>query len=324
MNEWNPEQEKRTMLEGKKILVTGGSGFLGRAVVSRLRDKFSVADIVIPRSRDCDLRIWENTRRIVKGNDIVIHLAGHVGGIGLNREKPAELFYDNLIMGSHIIEACRQERVSKLVVVGTICSYPKFCPVPFQEENLWEGYPEETNAPYGIAKKALMVQAQAYRDQYGMNSIFLLQVNLYGPGDNFDLNTSHVIPALIRKISESKEKGLPSVRLWGDGSPTREFLYVDDAAEGILLATERYNGREPVNLGTGKEISIRDLVHKIASFIGYEGVIEWDETKPNGQPRRCLDVSKAERLFGFRARTPLEEGLKKTIEWYDRCYRVTA
>lgn len=310
------------MLNFKKILVAGGSGFLGKVVVSRFQKLYPDVQVTVPRSRTSDLRMWENARRAVEGMGGVLHLAGRVGGIGLNRERPGELFYDNLMMGANLIEACRQARISKLLMVGTVCCYPKFCPVPFQEESLWEGYPEETNAPYGIAKKALLVQAQAYRRQYGMNTIFLLPVNLYGPGDNVDLRTSHVIPALIRKISEARRKNLPSVTVWGDGSPTREFLYVEDAAEGILLAMERYNGSDPVNLGSGQEISIRDLVQKIAALMKYRGTIEWDQSQPNGQPRRCLDISKAEKLFGFRARTPFDEGLRKTIQWYERTYNT--
>jgi len=309
-------------LNPKKILITGGGGFFGTAVVSRVREKYPKAEIIIPRSKNCDLRIWENVHRAVEGVDAAVHLAGHVGGIGLNRERPGELFYDNLMMGAQLVEACRKARIAKLVIVGTVCAYPKFTPAPFKEEDLWLGYPEETNAPYGIAKKALMVQSQAYRAQYGMNSIFLLPTNLYGPGDNFDLNTSHVIPALIRKISSAKQKASPSVEVWGDGSPTREFLYVDDAAEGVVLALERYDGGEPVNLGSGHEISIRDLVQKISNAVGYHGTIQWDTSKPNGQPRRCLDTSKAEKLFGFRARTPFNEGLKRTLEWYERSFQL--
>ncbi len=308
----------------KKILVAGGSGFLGKAVVARLETLYPQIKVTVPRSRDCDLRVWENTYRAVQGMDGVLHLAGKVGGIGLNRDKPGELFYDNLMMGANLIEACRRAGVPKLLIAGTVCCYPKFSPVPFKEENLWEGYPEETNAPYGIAKKALMVQAQAYRQQYGMNAIFLLPVNLYGPGDNIDLHTSHVIPALIRKISETKQRKLPSVTVWGDGSPTREFLYVEDAAEGLLLAMEKYNSPEPINLGSGQEISIKDLIQKIATFMKFQGKIEWDKSQPNGQPRRCLDISKAEKQFGFRARTSFDEGLRKTIEWYERTHETVA
>ncbi|MBI2167199.1 MAG: GDP-L-fucose synthase [Candidatus Omnitrophica bacterium] len=305
----------------KHALVTGGNGFLGRAVVARLKSRFPGMTIEIPRSNNCDLRIWGNVEQAVQGKDLVIHLAGRVGGIGLNRERPGELFYDNLIMGAQLIEACRRAKVRKMVVVGTVCSYPKFCPAPFREESIWEGYPEETNAPYGIAKKALMVQMQAYREQYGMNSIFLIPVNLYGPGDNFEPSSSHVIPALIRKISEAKATAKQSIKVWGDGSATREFLYVDEAAEAIVLAVERYEGGEPVNLGSGQEISIKDLVLKVSEFMGYAGKFEWDPTKPNGQPRRLLDVSRAERLFAFRAKLPFVEGLRKTIDWYEHSYK---
>jgi GDP-L-fucose synthase len=253
---------------------------------------------------------------VVEGQDIVIHMAATIGGIGINREKPGEFFYDNLMMGVQLMEAARQANVGKFVAVGTICAYPKITPIPFHEEHLWDGYPEETNAPYGLAKKMLLVQGQAYRQQYGFPSIHLLVVNLYGPGDNFDPRSSHVIPALIKKCVDACEAGAPQIEVWGDGSPTREFLYVEDGAEGIALATERYDGVEPVNLGSGMEISIRDLTELIARLTGFAGDIVWDTSKPNGQPRRCLDVSRAERLFGFRASTPFEEGLRRAIEWY--------
>lgn len=302
-------------LRGKRIVVTGGSGFLGRHVVERLRSR-TPADIFVPRSKDFDLRRMDACLRATEGRDLVIHLAAHVGGIGLNREKPGELFYDNAIMGIQLVEAARVNRVAKTVVAGTICAYPKFTPVPFREEELWNGYPEETNAPYGVAKKALLVQLQSYRQQYGMNGVFLLPVNLYGPHDNFDLNTSHVIPALIRKIQEAMDRGATEVALWGDGTPTREFLYVEDCAEGIVLACERYDGPDPANLGNGFEIPIRDLAAKIGAAMGYKGRFNWDATKPNGQPRRGLDTSRAREWFGFNARTGLDEGLKKTIEWY--------
>jgi len=248
--------------------------------------------------------------------DVIIHLAALAGGIGANRARPADFFYINLMMGVQLMHAAWERGVEKFVATGTICAYPKYTPLPFKEENLWNGYPEETNAPYGLAKKMLLVQAQAYREQYGYNAIYLLPVNLYGPRDNFDLETSHVIPALIRKCIEAKESGSPQVVLWGDGSPTREFLYVEDAAEGIVLAAERYNGSEPVNLGSGQEIQIRDLAELIACLTGYEGELVWDTSKPNGQPRRALDVSRAEKYFGFRAQTPFEEGLRRTINWY--------
>lgn len=306
-----------TDLRSKRIVVTGGAGFLGRYVVERLMARgVKREQIFIPRRATDDLRQFDVCRRVVEGQDIVIHLAATVGGIGINREKPGEFFYDNLIMGVQLFEAARQASVEKFVSIGTICSYPKFTPIPFREDDLWNGYPEETNAPYGLAKKMLLVQGQAYRQQYGFQSIYLLPVNLYGPHDNFDPRSSHVIPALIRKCIEAIETGAPTIEVWGDGTPTREFLYVEDAAEGIVLATERYHGDEPVNLGSGMEISIRDLAETIARLTGFTGDIVWDTSKPNGQPRRCLDVSRAERYFGFRAKMPFEEGLKRTIEWY--------
>jgi GDP-L-fucose synthase len=303
-------------------MVTGGSGFLGSYVVEALRRR-GVQDALlsIPRRATDDLRQWEVCQRVVAGQDVVIHLAATVGGIGINREKPGEFFYDNLMMGVQLMEAARQAGVGKFVAIGTICAYPKFTPIPFREENLWDGYPEETNAPYGLAKKMLLVQGQAYRQQYGFPSIYLLPVNLYGPRDNFDPRSSHVIPALIKKCVDAIERGAPAIEVWGDGSPTREFLYVEDAAEGIVLASERYDGDEPVNLGSGMEISIRDLVETIARLTGYNGDIVWDASKPNGQPRRQLDVARAERLFGFRAHTSFEEGLRRTIEWYRQSLR---
>lgn len=305
--------------QNKRVTVTGGSGFLGSYVVQALERRGVGADRVrIPRRAADDLRRWDACQRVVAGQDVVIHLAATVGGIGINREKPGEFFYDNLMMGVQLMEAARQAGVSKFVAVGTICAYPKFTPVPFREENIWDGYPEETNAPYGLAKKMLLVQSQAYRQQYGFQSIYLIPVNLYGPKDNFDPRSSHVIPALIKKCVEAVAAGAPTIEVWGDGSATREFLYVEDAAEGIALASERFTGDEPVNLGSGNEISIRDLVGLIARLTGFTGDIVWDTTKPNGQPRRQLDVSRAERLFGFRARTSFEEGLKRTIDWYRR------
>jgi GDP-L-fucose synthase len=306
----------------KRVTVTGGSGFLGSYVVEALRRRgVQGAQLTIPRRADADLRRWEVCRRVVEGQDLVIHLAATVGGIGINREKPGEFFYDNLMMGVQLMEAARQAGVKKFVALGTICAYPKFTPIPFREENLWDGYPEETNAPYGLAKKMLLVQGQAYRQQYGFQSIYLLPVNLYGPRDNFDPRSSHVIPALIKKCVDALESGAPAIEVWGDGSPTREFLYVEDAAAGIALAAERYDGDQAVNLGSGMEISIRDLVETIARLTGYEGDIVWDTSKPNGQPRRQLDVSRAEQLFGFRAHTSFEEGLRRTIAWYRQSQR---
>jgi len=301
----------------KRVLVTGGAGFLGSFVVEKLQSQ-GCKDIFVPRSKNYNLVEMEAVRRLYQDAkpDIVIHLAAVVGGIGANRANPGKFFYDNLMMGVQLMEMGRQAGIEKFVAIGTICAYPKFTPVPFKEENLWNGYPEETNAPYGLAKKMLLVQAQAYRQQYGFNAITLLPVNLYGPGDHFDLETSHVIPALIRKCVEGKERGEDHIVAWGDGSPTREFLYVEDAAEGILLATERYNKSAPVNLGSAFEITIRDLLETIARSTGFEGKIVWDTTKPNGQPRRKLDVSRAEQEFGFLARTSFEDGLKKTIHWY--------
>lgn len=304
-------------LSNKKILVTGGAGFLGKQVVDQLVKAGAQAEnILVPRSRDYDLCEMEACKRAVDGQDVVIHLAAHVGGIGLNREKPAELFYDNLMMGTQLIHAAYQAGVQKFTCVGTICAYPKFTPVPFKEEDIWNGYPEETNAPYGIAKKALLVQLQAYRQQYGFDGIYLLPVNLYGPEDNFDTNSSHVIPALIRKVHEAKERGDRTIPVWGDGSPTREFLYSTDAARGIVMGTQSYSHEDPINLGTGYEISIRDLITLICEVMEYDGELVYETDKPNGQPRRCLDTEKAKAAFGFEAEMEFREGLKHTVEWY--------
>lgn len=303
--------------QNKKVLLTGGAGFLGSAIVDQLHQAGVKDDqITIPRSKTCNLRLWENCTAAVKDQDIVIHLAAKVGGIGFNQKYPGELFYDNAIIGIQLIEAARLAGVSKCVIIGTVCAYPKFTEVPFHEDDLWNGFPEETNAPYGLAKKMLLTQSQAYRQQYGFNSIYLLPVNLYGPGDNFDPDSSHVIPALIKKFVEAVNAGHIPVEVWGTGSASREFLYVADCARAITLATERYNKPEPVNIGAGREISIKDLVHLIAMLTGFKGEIRWDTTKPDGQPRRCLDVSRADEEFGFRANTGFEEGLKATIEWY--------
>lgn len=304
-------------LSNKQILVTGGAGFLGRQVIAQLlaagadRDKIKVV-----RSKEYDLTTLEACQRAVDGQNVIIHLAAHVGGIGLNQAKPAELFYDNLMMGVQLIHTAHLAGVEKFVCVGTICAYPKFTPVPFKEDDIWNGYPEETNAPYGVAKKALLVQLQSYRQQYGFDGIYLLPVNLYGPEDNFDPSSSHVIPALIRKVHEAQLRGDKEIPVWGDGSPTREFLYSTDAARGIVMATQLYNGAEPVNLGTNYEITIKDLITLICELMGYEGELVWQVDKPNGQPRRCLDTERAKQEFGFTAEMEFKQGLKHTIDWY--------
>jgi GDP-L-fucose synthase len=317
----------------QKVIVTGGAGFLGTYVVDKLRRR-GAKEIIIPRIEKYDLTEIQSINQLFDDHGIpklekvisekpapdnkviIIHLAALVGGIEANRRRPAEYFYTNLMMGTQLMHEAWRRGVDKFVAIGTICAYPKFTPLPFKEENLWDGYPEETNAPYGLAKKMLLVQAQAYRQQYGFNALYLLPVNLYGPGDNFDLQTSHVIPALIRKCIEAQERGEDQIVVWGDGSPTREFLFVEDAAEGILLASENYNDSEPVNLGSGQEISIKDLVQTITRLTGFSGELVWDTSKPNGQPRRILDTSRAEEHFGFRAQTNFEDGLRKTIKWY--------
>ena len=303
--------------QNQRVCVTGGAGFFGSYVVEKL-EQLGAVEIFIPRIEQYDLVNLDDIRRMLRHGDpsLIIHLAALVGGIGANRARPADFFYINLMMGVQLMHEAWKYGVDKFVAVGTICAYPKYTPVPFKEENLWDGYPEETNAPYGLAKKMLLVQAQAYRQQYDFNAVFPLPVNLYGPRDNFDLETSHVIPALIRKYIEAKEQGKSQVVLWGDGTPTREFLYVEDAVDGLLLAAEHYNSSEPVNLGSGNEISIKDLAEMIAYLTGFEGELVWDTTKPNGQPRRALDVNRAKQLFGFHAETSLKEGLKRTIEWY--------
>lgn len=311
---------------GKRVIVTGGAGFLGSFVIEKLSER-GAKDVFIPRVEQYDLVDRDAVRRLFDdtlgdGFDaremVILHLAAHVGGIGANREHPADFFYDNLMMGVELMHQAWQRGVGKFVAIGTVCAYPKFTPVPFREDDLWDGYPEETNAPYGLAKKMLLVQAQAYRQQHGFNAIYLLPVNLYGPRDNFDLASSHVIPALIRKALEAKTRGADDLVAWGDGSPTREFLYVEDAAEGILTAAEQYNGSEPVNLGSGHEISIRDLTELIVRLTGFDGRLTWDPSKPNGQPRRGLDVSRAEAYFGWKAQMPFEEGLRRTIQWYQQ------
>lgn len=301
--------------KNKRVLITGGTGFLGRHLVAKLLI-LCPKEIIVPRSKQYDLRIEDNCRKIVKNVDIVIHLAANVGGIGYNMRYPGTLFYDNILMGVHMINEARKAKVRKFVAIGTICAYPKFTPIPFREKNLWNGYPEETNAFYGLAKKMLFVQLQAYRKQYGFNGIYLLPVNMYGPGDTFDIQRSHVIPALIKKIETAKIQNAKTVEIWGTGKPTREFLYVADAAEAIILATEKYNDSEPVNVGTGSEISIKDLARKIKKMIGYSGELIFNKTKPDGQPRRVVDTSRAKKEFGFVAKTLLDEGLQNTIEWY--------
>ncbi|MBV6397558.1 MAG: GDP-L-fucose synthase [Anaerolineales bacterium] len=322
-----PEEEIATMTEtfwqDKRVIVTGGAGFLGSFVTAKLKAR-GAADIFIPRKKDYDLTQREAIENLYSDalknidpkNVVVIHLAANVGGIGANREHPAEFFYDNMIMGVELMHHAYKKGVGKFVATGTVCAYPKFTPVPFKEDDLWNGYPEETNAPYGLAKKMMLVQAQTYRQQYGFNAIYLLPVNLYGPRDNFDLQTSHVIPALIRKTVEATERGDKEIPAWGDGSPTREFLYVEDAADGIVTAAEKYNGSAPVNLGSGYEISIKDLVEMTAKMTGFTGEIVWQTDKPNGQPRRALDVSRAKEYFGWSAQVPFEEGMRRTIEWF--------
>lgn len=304
-------------LANKRVVVTGGAGFLGGYVVEELRLK-GCREIFVPRSREYDLTDIQAVRRLyeVARPQVVIHLASLVGGIGANREHPGEFFYKNLMMGVQMMEEGRLHGLEKFVAVGTICSYPKFTPTPFKEEHIWDGYPEETNAPYGLAKKMLLVQAQAYRQEYGFNAIYLLPVNLYGPGDNFDLRSAHVIPSLIRKAVEAKRSGAAEMVCWGTGRATREFLYVADCARGIVLATERYDGVEPINLGSGVEISIRELTNLVVEGVGFKGAIRWDTTKPDGQPRRCLDVERAWKSLGFRSEVPFAVGLKRTIDWY--------
>jgi GDP-L-fucose synthase len=299
----------------KKVVVTGGHGFLGYYVVEQLR-KRGAKDILIPSSSDCDLRDRENCKKIVQNADIVFHLAAKVGGIALMQAKPADIFYDNIMMGTQLIHEAKEAKVEKFIALGTVCSYPKFAPLPFKEDSIWEGYPEETNASYGLAKKMLIVQSQSYRQQYNFKSIVLVPTNLYGPRDNFDPAVSHVIPALILKIHNAKKSGLDSITLWGDGSPTRDFLYVEDAARGIILAAEKYDEPEPINLGSEEEISVKDLVSMISELMGFRGQIKWDTSKPNGQPRRCVSNKKAEEKIGFKPQVKLREGLQNTIDWF--------
>ena len=311
-------------LTGRRVLVTGGAGFLGRPVCDAVRTH-SPSALVVPRKADYDLTEQSAVRRLLDDHrpEVVIHLAAVVGGIGANRENPGRFFYDNAVMGLLLMEEARRRGVNKFVLVGTICSYPKHTPVPFREENLWDGYPEETNAPYGIAKKALLVQAQAYRRQYGFDAITLLPVNLYGPGDNFDPSSSHVIPALIKKAVEARDAGRPFVEVWGTGSASREFLFVRDAAEGVVAAAARYNDPDPVNLGSGQEITIKALAELICELCDFRGELRWDPTKPDGQPRRCLDTSRARERFGWVATTPVRDGLRQTIDWYERARRTS-
>jgi GDP-L-fucose synthase len=302
-----------------KIVITGGAGFLGGVVVERLKDA-GYTNLFVPRRKEYDLTHEADAQRLYADArpDVVLHMAAEVGGIGANRDNPGRYFFANMAMGLHLIEGARQHGLKKFVQIGTICAYPKFTPVPFKEDDLWNGYPEETNAPYGVAKKALLVMCQGYRQQYGLNAVYVLPVNLYGPRDNFDLHTSHVIPALIRKCVEAKRRGDQEIVAWGTGSASREFLYVDDCAEGIVAALEKYDGPEPINLGSGREITIKALTELVAKLAHFEGKITWDTSKPDGQPRRCLDVTRAQQLLGFRARTTLEDGLARTIEWYER------
>ncbi len=305
------------------ILITGGGGFLGQHVVDAVKRRFGPeAVITIPERPGDDLRQMETCRRLAAGKDLIIHLAARVGGIGYNRENPATLFYDNAVMGIQLMEAAHQAGVKKFVALGTVCAYPKFTPVPFKEDDLWIGYPEETNAPYGLAKKMLLVQAQAYRQQYGFNAIYLLPVNLYGPGDNFDPRSSHVIPALIRKMVEAREAGAPAVEIWGTGKASREFCFVRDAAEAIAAAAEKYDAPEPMNIGSGSEISIKDLAELVSRIVGYSGRLDWNSSQPDGQPRRCLDISRAKQALGFVSATPLEQGLQETAAWFE-AHRAT-